>query len=236
MNCLTPSNPDPIPFGISYDINDSLASTSNGSLFKDARSMDFESQLPPIPYPMNLTDIEIKGEQHRVDTTPFLIAQTKSKVSEVRKVWSDLQNAKKDGSSVKDRFKTRGKDIREEIGNSSRIQSSEEAPWEEIFATRQAPSPQSISSPVSKVKHTRVPAKDKSLAPLSVTPPIKTKSGRTLVFKTRPGVARVVQLSKKDALLKEWAEEDSSYDGSEGLEDEDDNLDETAASTFKISV
>ncbi|KPV75547.1 uncharacterized protein RHOBADRAFT_5472, partial [Rhodotorula graminis WP1] len=39
MTCLTPSNPDSIPFGESLDINDSLARTSGGSLFADGRPM-----------------------------------------------------------------------------------------------------------------------------------------------------------------------------------------------------
>lgn len=92
MTCLTPSNPDSIPFGESLDITDSLALTSGGSLFPDGRSMAaHELDLPTLPLPTALTDLEIFGEQHRVDDTNFLVAQTAAQPSQINKLWRESQ-------------------------------------------------------------------------------------------------------------------------------------------------
>ncbi|GAA5960009.1 hypothetical protein JCM3765_006134 [Sporobolomyces pararoseus] len=94
MPCVTPSNPDAIPFGESQEISDTLASTSGGSLFRDGRDMSAESSLPPLPVP-NLDDSTIIGDQHRVDQTEFLIAQTVSKPTEIMKLWKQsIENAR----------------------------------------------------------------------------------------------------------------------------------------------
>ncbi|GAA5998982.1 DNA-directed DNA polymerase gamma MIP1 [Rhodotorula paludigena] len=92
MTCVTPSNPDSIPFGESLEISDSLARTSGGSLFADGRSMaTHEAQLPLLPPPTDLSDAEVMGEQHRVHETHFLVAQTASKASEITRLWRELQ-------------------------------------------------------------------------------------------------------------------------------------------------
>lgn len=88
MTCLTPSNPDSIPFGESLDISQSLASTSGGSLFPDGRSMALERELQNLPkLPRELTDEEVVGEMHRVEGTAFLQAQTSGSSEEIRKIW-----------------------------------------------------------------------------------------------------------------------------------------------------
>ncbi|GAA5943290.1 DNA-directed DNA polymerase gamma MIP1 [Sporobolomyces koalae] len=95
MTCVTPSNPDSIPFGESQDISDTLAHTSNGSLFADGRDMAAEASLPRVPVPQ-LADSTIVGERHRVDQTEFLVAQTSSKPSEIMKLWKQsIENARK---------------------------------------------------------------------------------------------------------------------------------------------
>jgi len=92
MTCVTPSNPDSIPFGESLDINDSLARTSGGSLFADGRPMAaHEPDLPLLPLPTGLDKLDIVGEQHRVADTSFLVAQTASSSSEVSKLWRESQ-------------------------------------------------------------------------------------------------------------------------------------------------
>jgi hypothetical protein len=89
MTCLTPSNPDSIPFGESLDIAGSLSTTSNGSLFADGRSMLAESTLPIIPpIPDHYLDpVPAKSQQHRVDQTDFLVAQTETSVAAIGKLW-----------------------------------------------------------------------------------------------------------------------------------------------------
>lgn len=100
MTCLTPSNPDSIPFGESLDISDSLALTSNGSLYADGRSMlespSFDASLVPT-----LSPSEAQGEGHRVDTTPFLVAQTKTKTEDVKKVWIASRTPKPSASAAR---------------------------------------------------------------------------------------------------------------------------------------
>lgn len=48
--------------------------------------MSTESNLPPVPVP-ELSDSSIVGDQHRVDQTEFLVAQTVSKPSEILRLW-----------------------------------------------------------------------------------------------------------------------------------------------------
>ena len=89
MTCITPSNPDSIPFGESLDISASLATTSDGSLFADGRSMKFENQLEQFsfsPEPISSAD------QHRVNNTPFLTAQTAKSPQAVGKLWKEVEN------------------------------------------------------------------------------------------------------------------------------------------------
>lgn len=94
MNCLTPSNPDPIPFGESLDISQSLATTSQGSLFRDGRSMEHDADLPDVPVPI-LSPDEVRGEQHRVEGTPFLLAQTKTSSADIREIWSHVKRGQR---------------------------------------------------------------------------------------------------------------------------------------------
>lgn len=96
MTCVTPSNPDAIPFGESQDISDTLARTSRGSLFRDGRDMSRgESSLATLAVP-ELDDATIVGDRYRVDQTEFLVAQTASKPSEIMKLWKQsIENARR---------------------------------------------------------------------------------------------------------------------------------------------
>ena len=89
MTCLTPSNPDSIPFGESLDISDSLAKTSNGSLFADGRSMTLD-ELLVAPAPASAAPT-VDGEQHRVADTRFLLAQAEKSIIAIRKLWKQSQ-------------------------------------------------------------------------------------------------------------------------------------------------
>ncbi|GAA5820545.1 hypothetical protein JCM3770_003851 [Rhodotorula araucariae] len=92
MTCITPSNPDPIPFGESLDISDSLSRTAGGSLFADGRSMVAHEPALQLPTPVSgLTKLDIVGEQHRVDETRFLIAQTAASAKDVARLWRETQ-------------------------------------------------------------------------------------------------------------------------------------------------
>ncbi|BGP40024.1 DNA-directed DNA polymerase gamma mip1 [Rhodotorula kratochvilovae] len=92
MSCVTPSNPDPIPFGESLDINDSLSRTSGGSLFADGRPMAaHEPALPVLPPVSGLDKQDIVGEQHRVRETQFLVAQTASSAKDIAQLWREAQ-------------------------------------------------------------------------------------------------------------------------------------------------
>lgn len=44
MDCITPSQPTPIPHGVSQDILQTLEHTNNGSLFEDGSSMSFDER------------------------------------------------------------------------------------------------------------------------------------------------------------------------------------------------
>ncbi|GAA5860497.1 hypothetical protein JCM1840_000277 [Sporobolomyces johnsonii] len=92
MTCVTPSNPDPIPFGESLDISETLSRTSGGSLFPDGRSMTAEADLPSLPISPGLLDSDIAGEQHRVAETQFLVAQTASSAAEIMRLWREASN------------------------------------------------------------------------------------------------------------------------------------------------
>lgn len=98
MTCLTPSNPDSIPFGESLDIAASLATTSHGSLFADGRSMEFEKDLEQIgvgaiPF--------VREDQHRVSDTTFLVAQTEKSTNAIRRLWDGVNPNKKSTSRSK---------------------------------------------------------------------------------------------------------------------------------------
>ena len=91
MDCITPSNPDAIPYGESIGILECLAATSHGSLFADQRPMSHEVDLPTLPVPTGLSDSDIKGEMHRADGTPFLVAQTLGSTREVDELWRSVR-------------------------------------------------------------------------------------------------------------------------------------------------
>lgn len=93
MNCLTPSNPDPILFGESLDIVGSLAHTSHGSLYADGCSM--ASDVVNVPVPSGLSDAVINGPTHRVDDIGFLVAQTLEMKKEVDKLWREEVKARR---------------------------------------------------------------------------------------------------------------------------------------------
>lgn len=121
MTCLTPSNPDSIPFGESLDIAGSLATTSNGSLFADGRSMQDESStLPTISAPTIYEDpLPSVDQQHRVSETNFLRAQTETKPAVIRKLWDE----------------SRGISPQAKRGASSRDQSTNGLSWDEISSS-----------------------------------------------------------------------------------------------------
>ena len=109
MTCLTPSNPDSIPFGSSHDISETLALTSNGSLFKDGQPMSLESErCPDLPVP-ELTAHEVHGEKHRSDGEAFLRAQTLKEKKDVISLWkSVVETSTRDADDGLVRFDSSG--------------------------------------------------------------------------------------------------------------------------------
>lgn len=83
MPCVTPSNPVPIPFGESLDIEETLAKTA-GRLGAGPNTRSLAS-------PANLTHHDVQGEQHRVSQLQFLRAQTASSSQEIKHLWNSLQ-------------------------------------------------------------------------------------------------------------------------------------------------
>lgn len=251
MNCLTPSNPDPIPFGISYDISDSLASTSNGSLFADGRSMEFDRALPSIPYPFDLTEQEIKGEIHRVNTSEFLIAQTKSSASEVKRIWNELEAAGKKKKQTKHKVVN---SLIKKLGVKP-VKKSEEPreyvnDWDEIMA---AVANDKVNVPVSaitsrtrsRVSSVRKPSITRSAIPGTfpeVVPVVKLRRNpeKTYSFaRPPPPSSSLLSLSSKSKQkfvpsvpLRIEAEEDWTPAMSKKLEEEY-GRDLTARATFK---
>ncbi|KDE08357.1 hypothetical protein MVLG_01397 [Microbotryum lychnidis-dioicae p1A1 Lamole] len=89
MTCVTPSNPDAIPFGESLDISATLSSTHGGSLYADGRPMtqEEEARLPRWELGRELPEEEWKGEVHRVDQIGFLVAQTTKDSNRITQLW-----------------------------------------------------------------------------------------------------------------------------------------------------
>ena len=95
MTCVTPSNPDAIPFGESLDVTQSLETTGGGSLFQDGRGMEHEAELADLPaLPSALSREEVVGPGHRVDGTHFLVAQTEKDTNKIRALWNDARASK----------------------------------------------------------------------------------------------------------------------------------------------
>jgi len=75
MDCVTPSQPIPIPHGVSQDIEKTLQETAHGTLFADGRPMTGEAGLPDLPRlasPSNATPTSIR---YRSSDLAFLRAQ-----------------------------------------------------------------------------------------------------------------------------------------------------------------
>lgn len=85
MACVTPSNPDPIPFGESLDIDSTLAQT--GGSLSIGGPVDVAVAVGDRP----LTRDEVQGEQHRVAQLQFLQAQTAASAQEVKRLWDSVQ-------------------------------------------------------------------------------------------------------------------------------------------------
>ncbi|GAA6024384.1 hypothetical protein JCM8202_004690 [Rhodotorula sphaerocarpa] len=87
MPCVTPSNPEPIPFGESLDIDETLARTSGTLTSTNGPVDDGATRLSPP----TLTEEEARGEQHRVAELQFLQAQTVTSSRDVKRLWDSLQ-------------------------------------------------------------------------------------------------------------------------------------------------
>ncbi|GAA5851094.1 hypothetical protein JCM8547_004131 [Rhodosporidiobolus lusitaniae] len=187
MPCTTPSNPDPIPFGESLDITDTLSQTHGGSLFADSRPMvQHELDLPLLPIPSDLSDLVLNGEQHRVDDTSFLLAQTSSSPAEIAKLWRESKEA----------------DRRTALGLPPKSSSS--SPFPSRRRSRSSTSSSSASS-----AETAAPRKRKALrfdddpALLPLAPSSSTRSRK--VSSTKP-------VSRTSVNLSERKEEDDDED------------------------
>ncbi|SCV74300.1 BQ2448_6732 [Microbotryum intermedium] len=102
MTCVTPSNPDAIPFGESLDISTSLSTTNGGSLYADGRPMtkEEEARLPEWGLEKELQEDEWKGEVHRVDQIGFLVAQTTKDRNRITQLWKETVAGQHPSSST----------------------------------------------------------------------------------------------------------------------------------------
>jgi hypothetical protein len=85
MTCVTPSNPDSIPFGESLDIEGCLAATNGGSLLAAGTDNPVETGPTPVD---RLPRATVLGEPHRVDNLAFLYAQTLKDSREITELWN----------------------------------------------------------------------------------------------------------------------------------------------------
>ncbi|GAA5963350.1 hypothetical protein JCM8115_000986 [Rhodotorula mucilaginosa] len=83
MPCVTPSNPEAIPFGESLDIEQTLAKT--------AGRLGTASSARSLACPTDLTRDDVQGEQHRVSQLQFLRAQTATSSREIKLLWDSAQ-------------------------------------------------------------------------------------------------------------------------------------------------
>lgn len=74
MDCVTPSQPTPIPHGVSQDILATLVHTSHGSLFRDGRPMREEAFLPVLPNAAQAAQ-QPATVPYRATDRSFLLAQ-----------------------------------------------------------------------------------------------------------------------------------------------------------------
>jgi DNA polymerase gamma 1 len=90
MDCVTPSQPIPIPHGLSQDISDTLAQTHQGSLFKDGRDMSEEQHLPRVDVPSGGTIWTPSGTQYRSKDLSFLLAQNASSERALKEIEKEV--------------------------------------------------------------------------------------------------------------------------------------------------
>lgn len=185
MTCVTPSNPDSIPFGESLDISDSLAKTHHGSLYADGRSMK-EPAVPDSTLPYELSDAEVRGEEHRVGTTPFLIAQTKTSTTEIYKLWDEAG-----GSSTRRPWsKGRSSPAGSSDGGSRNYQRYDELSYLELDAPKRA---RAAPKRVGRAEPPRS---------------AETKAKAAKVVKAKPTALKSLQMYEDLAAEEDWDLED----------------------------
>lgn len=103
MDCVTPSQPVPIPHGESQDIEATLRGTSEGSLFADGRAMANEEHMADLPSFADATSGIPKGIHYRDSSISFLRAQnaeTRAQISQAASPgqleWESFQIAAED--------------------------------------------------------------------------------------------------------------------------------------------
>lgn len=75
MDCVTPSQPMPIPHGVSQTILDTLSETKSGTLFKDGKAMSAEQEMPQLQLPVGHTAWTPSSTKYRSSDLSFLLAQ-----------------------------------------------------------------------------------------------------------------------------------------------------------------
>lgn len=84
MDCITPSQPEPIPHGLSHDIEETLAKTAQGSLFADGRSMDAEKDKADVPHLSEAATATPSSICYRDNDLAFLRAQNAASQRDLR--------------------------------------------------------------------------------------------------------------------------------------------------------
>ncbi|GAA5989690.1 hypothetical protein JCM10908_000590 [Rhodotorula pacifica] len=92
MPCVTPSNPEAIPFGESLDIEQTLVKT--GGRLGNAPHAE------PLASLVELSHEDVQGEQHRVSQLQFLQAQTATSSQEIKHLWDSVQVEKRHKAGI----------------------------------------------------------------------------------------------------------------------------------------
>ena len=75
MDCVTPSQPVPIPHGVSQEIEATLKHTHMGTLFADGRPMTGEVDLPDLSRKASVENATPRSIKYRDSSLDFLQAQ-----------------------------------------------------------------------------------------------------------------------------------------------------------------
>lgn len=95
MDCVTPSQPEPIPHGLSQTILDTIERTAGGTLFGDQRSMDQEALFNDVAFNKAQQDSQTwtpSPVEYRSSNISLLQAQNAINEKELKAIERELQS------------------------------------------------------------------------------------------------------------------------------------------------